>query len=203
MPARRTYLASLASLSTPTIAGCSGFPGIGTEDTTNTTDTTTMTDGNGERADVSSLTIDDGETIPAKHTCDGQDVSPPLSPEIRDAAETWALVMTDPDAPSGTFTHWLIWNLPEDRSLPEDVPREDTVDSPDGAPQGTNDFGDIGYGGPCPPEGDDPHTYVFDVYALDDALDVDAGAERDELESAIAETKAVVGTGTLEAEYER
>lgn len=201
MPARRAYLASIASVSATAVAGCSGFGGIGQENTT--TQNGAMNEAANGTLDVSTQAFQDGESIPTKYTCDGEDTSPPLTPEIPEHAETWALVMTDPDAPSTTFTHWLIWNIPGDRSLSEDVPGEETVSDLDGAAQGTNDFGDIGYGGPCPPEGDGPHTYVFDVYALEDSLSLDPGAKRDTVESAIAESDALAATGTVEGEYER
>lgn len=201
MPARRAYLASIASVSATAVAGCSGFGGIGQVNTT--TQNAATNEAATETLVVSTETFQDGESIPTRYTCDGEDASPPISPEIPDVAETWALVMTDPDAPGTTFTHWLIWNIPGDRSLPEGVPTEETVSDLDDAAQGTNDFGDVGYGGPCPPEGDGPHTYVFDVYALDDSLGLDPGAKRDAVESAIAESDALVATGTIEGQYER
>lgn len=214
MPSRRTYLASVASLSAVSLAGCSGLGGggqnsgqAGDTDTATTTTTTTKestkTGDTSETMQVSSSAFDHGGEIPTKYTCDGQDISPPIAAKMSDQANTWALIITDPDAPGGTFTHWLIWNLPPKTDIPEDVPQGDTVSSLGDAPQGTNDFGDVGYGGPCPPEGDGPHTYVFDVYAIADNLDVGAGAKRAELESAIAESDNIVGKGTLKASYER
>jgi Raf kinase inhibitor-like YbhB/YbcL family protein len=93
------------------------------------------------------------------------------------------LIADDPDAPVGTWTHWLIWNIPPQNSgLPKGVPKDETLD--DGTRQGKNDFRCIGYGGPCPPPGK-PHRYFFKVYALDATLDLRAGANRDELERAM------------------
>ena len=89
----------------------------------------------------------------------------------------------DPDAPAGTWTHWIVWNIPpEATALPEGVPKNETLQ--DGALQGRNDFKRIGYGGPCPPPGK-PHRYFFKLYALGSKLDVKAGAKRNELESAL------------------
>jgi Raf kinase inhibitor-like YbhB/YbcL family protein len=101
-----------------------------------------------------------GRSIPQRHTCDGEDVSPPLSWRGGPAADSYALIVTDPDAPDGTFVHWVVYAIPGDASS---VP-ESSV--PAGASEGVNGFGDVGYGGPCPPEGDDPHEYVFTLYAV-------------------------------------
>lgn len=119
----------------------------------------------------------DGGSIPSKYTCDGQDISPPLQVSgVPDGAESLALVMDDPDAPTGTFDHWLVWNIPPDTT---DIP-EDT--EPEGV-QGRTDFGNLGYGGPCPPSG--THTYRFKLYALDARLDLAEGARKANLESAM------------------
>mgnify|MGYP006278616503 FL=1 len=119
----------------------------------------------------------DGGSIPSKYTCDGQDISPPLQVSgVPDGAESLALVMDDPDAPTGTFDHWLVWNVPPDTT---DIP-EDT--EPEGV-QGRTDFGNLGYGGPCPPSG--THTYRFKLYALDARLDLAEGARKANLESAM------------------
>lgn len=122
--------------------------------------------------------------IPKKFTCDGADVSPALSWNDAPAgAQSFTLIADDPDAPVGTWTHWIIWNIPASATaLPEDVPK--VGESGDGARQGRNDFKHIGYGGPCPPAGK-PHRYFFRLYALDAKLDVKAGASRSELEDAM------------------
>ncbi len=132
--------------------------------------------------------------IPSKYTCQGPDVSPPVSvDDLPDDAETWALILEDPDAPGKTFLHWTAWNLPADRStVPEDA--DLTVL---GAREGKNDFGEVGYRGPCPPSG--THGYVFRVFALDSQLDVEQGADVDTLRTAINEH--VVGYGELKGRY--
>jgi Raf kinase inhibitor-like YbhB/YbcL family protein len=125
-----------------------------------------------------------GGVIPKKYTCDGADLSPALSWDDAPAGtQSLALIVDDPDAPMGTWTHWLIWNIPAKATLlPEDTPKMNLLDS--GARQGGNDFKRIGYGGPCPPPGK-PHRYFFKLYALDARLEVKAGAVRSELEPAL------------------
>lgn len=131
---------------------------------------------------VSTPAWEDGGDIPEQYTADGENVSPPLTVEsVPEDAETLAVIANDPDADG--FVHWLLWNVPADVSeIPEGVPNEETVSDLDGASQGTNGFGEIGYGGPSPPEDDDPHRYRFAVHALETELDVEPGAERDALE---------------------
>lgn len=201
MRSRRTVLSGLASASIITLAGCTGSDG---GDGMDPMGADQPAGANGASSiDVQSGAVEDDTTVPARYTCDGADVSPPLTPQLPDGTATWALTVTDPDAPGGTFTHWIIWNIPAERSLPEDVPHGETVSELEDARQGTNDFGDVGYGGPCPPEGDDPHTYAFTVYALEEALSVPAGAERDELEGGIEASDALLGLGTIQATYDR
>ena len=124
-----------------------------------------------------------GASIPARHTCDGPDLSPPL--EWSDApapAKSFALISDDPDAPGGTWVHWVAWNIPAGaRALPEGVPQKASL--PDGTTQGTNDFDRVGYGGPCPPSG--THRYLFRLYALDAALSLPPAAGKSELEKAM------------------
>ncbi len=126
----------------------------------------------------------EGGEIPKKYTCDAADVSPSLSWSGAPAeTRAFALLAEDPDAPVGTWTHWVIWNIPaKATALPEGVPKTEVL--PDGARQGRNDFKRIGYGGPCPPPGK-PHRYFFRLYALDTTPDVKAGASRTELERAM------------------
>lgn len=126
-----------------------------------------------------------GSEIPARFTCSGPNLSPALAWKgVPVGARTLALIVDDPDAPSGTWTHWLVWNLPAQAGeLPEGVPATEVLES--GARQGTSDFGRVGYGGPCPPPGR-PHRYFFKLYALDAALDLKPGATRGELEAAMA-----------------
>src|SRR2546425_8573123 len=112
-----------------------------------------------------------GETIPRKHTCDGQDLSPPLAwTDPPPGTKSFALVSDDPDAPGGTWVHWVLYGVPASATgLPEGVRPAPTLD--DGSRQGTNDFRRTGYGGPCPPPGA-PHRYSFRLYALDSALNL-------------------------------
>ena len=118
--------------------------------------------------DLTSSAFEDADAIPARYTCDGLDVSPPLSwGSVADGTRALALIADDPDAPGGTFVHWVIYDLPPDtRRLPEDVPDQQTL--PSGAGQGVNGAGSIGYMGPCPPSG--THRYFFKLYALDTKL---------------------------------
>jgi len=131
-----------------------------------------------------STAFKEGDKIPVKYTCDGQDVSPPLEwGQPPPGTQAFALIVDDPDAPGGVFTHWVIFNIPSDsRKLPEAIPTQTQL--PDGALQGKNDFGRIGYGGPCPPPGR-PHRYQFTLYALDQRLDLKAGVSKKQLLSAM------------------
>lgn len=125
-----------------------------------------------------------GGEIPNKYTCSGEDVSPALSWSGAPAGtKAFALIVEDPDAPSGTFTHWVVYDLPADaRQLPENVSKTDDLSG--GGRQGRNDFRRTGYGGPCPPPGR-PHRYFFRLYALNSALNLPAGASKREVESAM------------------
>lgn len=141
-----------------------------------------------------------GSEIPAQFTYDGADISPALTwTQPPERAQTFALIMDDPDAPRGTFVHWLLYDLPADeRGLPEDVPPQRTL--PSGASQGRNDFGRVGYGGPCPPAGP-PHRYYFRLSALDSRLDLKAGATRAQLDRAMR--GHVLAQAELVARYRR
>lgn len=149
---------------------------------------------------VSSTVFREGETIPAKYTCEGEDISPPIVwGEPPDGTRSLALIVDDPDAPGGVFTHWIIFNLPADtRQLPAAVPAQPRLDS--GARQGKTDFGRVGYGGPCPPPGK-PHRYRFTVYALDRTLDLAAGASRSQVLGAMEGN--ILSRGRLTGIYER
>ena len=122
-----------------------------------------------------------GGGIPKQFTCDGSDASPALSWSNPPAGTgSFALIVDDPDAPVGTFVHWVVYNLPPaTRQLPERVPAKPEIRG--GGLQGVNDFPKTGYGGPCPPPGK-PHRYFFRLYALDSKLDLKAGASRAEVD---------------------
>ncbi|MBS1263043.1 MAG: hypothetical protein MAG715_00210 [Methanonatronarchaeales archaeon] len=119
---------------------------------------------------LASTAFEEGETIPERYTCDGADVSPPLDwTGVPDGAESLTLLVNDPDAPGGTFTHWVTYDLP---------PGKDGLDEGgDGGAEGANDFGGSGYGGPCPPPGS-PHRYRFRLYALDAKLGLPDGVSK-------------------------
>jgi Raf kinase inhibitor-like YbhB/YbcL family protein len=129
---------------------------------------------------LTSPAFGDGQPIPGKHTCDGADVSPPLNwSEAPPGTRSFALICDDPDAPVGTWVHWVIYNLaPTTAELPEMV--APTEQLPGGAKQGLNDFRRVGYGGPCPPPGR-PHRYFFKLYALDTALALRSRATKADL----------------------
>ena len=120
-----------------------------------------------------------GEMIPKQYTCDGKNVSPPLSwTDIPGGTKSLALICDDPDAPGGTWVHWVLFNFPVDAAgIPEQVPPGRSLEN--GARQGINDFRRIGYGGPCPPGG--THRYYFKLYALDSFLESDSGITKNEL----------------------
>jgi Raf kinase inhibitor-like YbhB/YbcL family protein len=133
---------------------------------------------------LSTTAFSSGGPIPKKFTCDGPDVSPALTwNEPPAGTQAFALIMDDPDAPVGTWVHWVLYDLPaSERGLPEGVPKEAEV--PSGARQGRNDFRKIGYGGPCPPAGS-THRYFFKLYALSSTTQLNSGATKADLEGAI------------------
>jgi Raf kinase inhibitor-like YbhB/YbcL family protein len=133
---------------------------------------------------LSSTAFKEGDKIPVKYTCNGQDISPPLLwGEPAQMTETFALIVDDPDAPGGVFTHWVLFNLPANaHQLGEGVPTQERLEN--GALQGTNDFGRIGYGGPCPPRGS-AHRYRFTIYALDESLGLKPKVSKKQLLDAI------------------
>jgi Raf kinase inhibitor-like YbhB/YbcL family protein len=131
-----------------------------------------------EKIGISSPAFSAGAAIPAKYTCDARDMSPPLIiGAVPAGTRSLALIMDDPDAPGGTWVHWVVWNVPpETREFPENV-------LPAGAKQGRNSWNRNGYGGPCPPSG--THRYVFKLYALDTTLNLSSSAGKAELERAV------------------
>ena len=144
--------------------------------------------------ELMSSAFGNGEPIPRRHTCEGDDLSPPLTwTEVPEGTTSLALIVDDPDAPRGTFTHWLGWGLdPASGGLPEG----------EAAPaEGLNDFGQTGYRGPCPPPGHGPHRYVFRLYALAAEFELEPGATRTEAERALA--RPSVASAELIGTYER
>lgn len=143
----------------------------------------------------------DGQPIPDKYTCHGEDVSPPLQWSGAPArTKSIALTVEDPDAPMGIFTHWIIFDVPPAANgFPENETRSGTL--PDGSKQGKNSFGNIGYNGPCPPAGK-THHYLFKVYALDTVLNLDPGATKSDLFDAMKGHVLAQGewTGTYESQ---
>lgn len=149
---------------------------------------------------VSSAAFPDGASVPRKYTCDGQNVSPPLAWNgAPPGTQTFALVLDDPDAPRGVFTHWILFDLPAaTNQLPEAIPPDEQLT--DAARQGKNDFGRVGYGGPCPPPGP-AHRYHFTLYALDSPLNLPPGASKKQLLDAMQ--RHILAQGELMATYHR
>jgi len=149
---------------------------------------------------ISSSNFSSGGEIPKKFSCDDSDVSPELSWTGAPAGvRSFAVIADDPDAPAGTWTHWVLFDLPpQTTELPEGVPKVDEV--PTGGRQGRNDFGKIGYNGPCPPPGK-PHRYFFKLYALDQMLNLKPGASKREVEQAMQ--GHVLGKAELTGKYRR
>jgi len=132
-----------------------------------------------ETIQVLSSAFKEGGMIPQQYACDGEDTSPPLSWEsVPEGTRSIAVIADDPDAPGGTFVHWVLYDLPANvRELPESLPKEETP--PSGGTQGKNSFGKIGYGGPCPPSG--THRYFFKVYALNARTNLAPGKSKEDL----------------------
>ena len=148
---------------------------------------------------ITSTAFREGEPIPSKYTCDGINVSPPLNwDDPPENAESFALIGDDPDAPMGTWVHWVVYNIPADvREFPENVPSSPTLSN--GAVQGITDFRSTGYGGPCPPSG--THRYFFKIYALDTMLNLGPGATKKQLIDAMR--GHVLAEGQLMGTYKR
>jgi len=133
--------------------------------------------GPGQKLTLKSSAFTEGKTIPVKYTCDGKNISPEVQwSNVPDGTKSFALILDDPDAPSKTWVHWVLFNIPASQhELKEDLPAKKELDS--GATFGINDFGDVAYGGPCPPNGP-AHQYVLKLYALDTKLDLKPGATK-------------------------
>jgi Raf kinase inhibitor-like YbhB/YbcL family protein len=140
------------------------------------------------------------EVIPVRHTCDGEDLSPPLSwTGAPTETKAFALICDDPDAPMGTWDHWLLFNIPAEKtSLPEGVPAD--AEQADGSLGGLNSWQRNGYGGPCPPPGK-PHRYFFRIYALSTPVELGAEATKSDLLQAMEGT--ILASGTLMGLYGR
>jgi Raf kinase inhibitor-like YbhB/YbcL family protein len=174
-PRMVTVLSSLATLFALVLAGCGQSP----------TPTSVVEEGGQAMAfEVMSSAFAQGEPIPVKYTCDGDDISPPLAwGDPQEGVESFTLINDDPDAPVGTWVHWVLFNLPADaRSLPERVPPD--AELPDGSRHGQNSWRRLGYGGPCPPSG--THRYFFKIYALDTSLQLEPGADKKQVLEAMA-----------------
>jgi Raf kinase inhibitor-like YbhB/YbcL family protein len=183
----RTILVFAATLFASLISGCSRDVQPAPED-------------NDMRVQLASTAFTGGQPIPRKYTGRGNDISPPLQwtatstlPQRSAQIKSFALICDDPDAPMGTFTHWVIYNLPPTaNSLAENISKTETL--PDGSKQGRNSFGNLGYNGPAPPPGK-PHRYYYRLYALDTVLNPGPGVDKRALLNAM--NGHVLATGEL------
>ena len=147
----------------------------------------------GAKMKITSSAFQQGGNIPSKFSCDGANTSPPLQiSDVPPETKSVVLIVDDPNAPSGLFTHWAVWNIsPQTSTIAEgNAPKE---------VHGTNDFGKSGYGGPCPPSG--THRYYFRIFALDRELDLPSGAKRSQLDAAMK--GHVIAQGELMGRYAR
>lgn len=144
--------------------------------------------------ELSSSAFQEGGSIPTKYTCDGENVSPPLSwSGAPEGTESLALILEDHDAPSGTFVHWVLFNIPPDRNSL-------TEGDSGGGTSGQTGFREQTYGGPCPPGGSE-HRYFFKLYALENTLSVEPGATKSEVEEAMQ--GQILAQGQLMGTYSR
>lgn len=152
-----------------------------------------------KKMEIKSSVFENNGMIPSKYTCDGEDVSPPLVwSGIPEGAKSLALISDDPDAPMGTWVHWVMYNIPPSvTELKEGFPKEKKLH--DGTLQGITDFKRVGYGGPCPPSG--THRYFFKLYALNKKVSLDPGATKKQLLDAIKDS--VVAECQIMGKYER
>jgi hypothetical protein len=149
---------------------------------------------------IESAAFKEGSLIPTRFSCQAENVSPPLSwTDPPAGVRSFALIVEDPDAPAGTWTHWVVYNLPaQARAMDENTPKQD--DLPNGGHQGKNSFDSVGYGGPCPPAGN-AHRYFFRLYALDTVLNLKAGADKSEV--LVAMKGHVLGEAQLMGRFKR
>lgn len=194
---KRTWMVGLAAAMG---LGCLGG-GVGAQSGDTAPGNTAVTPGNGvTKFDLTSAAFRQGGYIPVKYTGDGVDISPPLkwtgAPEN---VKSFALICEDPDAPTGTWVHWVLYDIPMVATeLPEATPKRDHF--PNGMKQGINSFGKVGYGGPAPPKGP-AHRYFFKLYALDINLPLAARAHQSDVEKAMR--RHVVGRAELMGRYGR
>ncbi len=148
---------------------------------------------------LTSSAFEEGEMIPKQYTCDGADISPPLSwIDMPEETKSLALISDDPDAPVGTWVHWVLFNIPpETHELTENIPPDEMLTN--GARHGVTDFGRFGYGGPCPPGG--THRYYFKLYALNTMLDLSGRVTKDDLLKAME--GHIIAEGQLMGKYRR
>jgi len=154
--------------------------------------TTALFAAGGAKMKITSSAFQEGGDIPSKFSREAGNVNPPLRIDgTPENAKSLVLIVDDPDAPVGLFTHWLVWNIdPKTTEIPE-------KSLPKGAAQGTNDYPNLGYGGPQPPSG--THRYYFKIFALDQTLDLRSGAKRQELEKAMNDH--IIAQGQLMGRY--
>lgn len=154
----------------------------------------------GSKLTLATKSFEPGGMIPVKYTCDGEDFAPYLAwSGMPEKTESFVLIVDDPDAPGRAFTHWVVFNMPPTMTELEDCwPAAEIVKK--GASQGLNDFGMMGYGGPCPPPGK-PHRYVFHLYAIDTVLDLPSGVSKNVVQGAIK--GHVLAEGELIGKYGR
>lgn len=160
---------------------------------------TLLIGGENMKIDISSTAFKEGEAIPSRYSCDGDDISPPLAfSNVPDGTASLALICDDPDAPMGIWVHWVLYNLPpQTRSLNEGMTKSERL--PDGSIQGISDFKRPGYGGPCPPGG--THRYFFKIYALDTMLSIEGKVTKEDLLKGM--DGHILAEGSLMGRYSR
>jgi Raf kinase inhibitor-like YbhB/YbcL family protein len=148
---------------------------------------------------LQSAAFGSGDSIPGKYTCDGADISPPLVwSNVPEGTRSFALIADDPDAPGGTWVHWVLYGMPSSaRTLTESIPPDTKLS--DGSINGKNSWGKLRYGGPCPPSG--THRYFFKLYALDTVINLGSGATKEQLISAMK--GHILGQAELMGKYKR
>jgi len=149
--------------------------------------------------ELTSVAFEEGDTIPTKYTCDGENISPPLAwGNVPPGTHSLAIICDDPDAPSKTWVHWVLFNIPQEATrLPEGIANAEILNNH--ARHGVNDFGKYGYGGPCPPSG--THRYVFKIFALDSKLNLTGKVSKQQIETAMQ--GHILGGGQLIGVYSR